>query len=340
MTFWQSIKTGFQNGNIAKWTQAIGMTTFTVGATGAMIHDLNKSSNCCCGGSIFDGMFGSNVFGGLYGGRPMMGGDLFGSNVFGGLYGGSPMMGGDLFGSNVFGGLYGGSPMMGGDLFGGGMFGGFDNYGSQYGQYIAAQAGARDFQIAWAQYQAQQAQMAQSTTQSVVNEKMDNECASKIDDNQSTELGTKFDEGTTALKNDDSYKLCNLDKDNENHYREEISKIGKSYGKLLDTNGDGYISEAEFTAHETKDVSVADKIAKAKIAFKKIDLNKDGKIDWKELSASITTYDLDSKDQFNGAVSKSDFVKWGELAMNQYSNKFDKALQKSYRYLFGSSEED
>lgn len=335
MTIWQSIKTGIQNGNIAKWTQAIGMATFGVGVTGAMIHDLNKNSHCCCSGSIFNGMFGANPFGGMGGYSSMMYG-----NLFGGMGGYSSMMYGNLFGG--FGGY---NPMMswgcGGDTFG--MLNGYNSYASQYGQLIAAQAGARDFEIAWAQYQAQQAQqaqIAQSTTQSVVNEKMNNECAARIAEDQSTELGQKFDDGTTALKDNDSYKLCNLDKNNENHYKEEISKIGKSYGKLLDTDGNGYISEDEFTAHETKDVSDADKIAKAKIAFKKIDLNKDGKIDWKELSAAITTYDLDSNDKFNGVVSKSDYEKWGELAMNQYSNKFDKALQNSYRYLFGSSDEE
>ena len=318
MTIWQSIKIGIQNGNIAKWTQAIGMATMGVGFTGAMIHDLNKNSNCCCGGSIFNGTFGGNFFGGAGGYSSMM-------NPFGSFGAYNPMM------------PWGG----GGDMFG--MLNGYNSYASQYGQFIAAQAGARDFEIAWAQYQAQQAQMAQSTTQSVVNEKMNNECADKIADNQSTELGQKFDDGTTALKDNDSYKFCNLDKNNENHYKEEISKIGKSYGKLLDTDGNGYISEDEFTAHETKDVSDAKKsqsIQDAKIAFKKIDLNKDGKIDWKELSAAITTYDLDNNDKFNGVVSKSDYEKWGELAMNQYSNKFDKALQNSYRYLFGSSDEE
>lgn len=322
MTFWQSIKTGFQNGNIAKWTQAIGMTSFGIGFTGAMIHDLNKSSNCCCGGSIFNGMLGYNS---MMGYNPMM----------------SLGCGGNMFG------MY--NPMMslgcGGNMFG--MFGGYNNYGSQYGQYMAAQAGAMDFQMFWNQYQAQQAQMAQSTTQSVVNEKMDNECASKIAENQSTDLGTKFENGTAALfkENDakDSFKLCNLNKNNEDSYKLEITKIGKSYGKILDKDGDGYISEEEFSAQDTKGLSgtkLSDQLKGAEIAFKKIDLNKDGKIDWKELSAAITTYDLDSEYKYDGKISKSDYNRWLTEAVKETSNKFDKALQKSYRYLFGSSEED
>ncbi len=41
MTFWQSLKNNWYNGNFAKWTQVIGLGAFGVGLTGMVVKNPN-----------------------------------------------------------------------------------------------------------------------------------------------------------------------------------------------------------------------------------------------------------------------------------------------------------
>ena len=54
MTIWQSIRTNFKNGYIAKKTQQLGQTFLQAGMTSAMFDQMTKKS-CGCQGIIFSG---------------------------------------------------------------------------------------------------------------------------------------------------------------------------------------------------------------------------------------------------------------------------------------------
>lgn len=308
MTFWQSIKTGFQNGNIAKWTKAVGTTSFAVGFTGAVIHDMNKGGGCC-GPSIWN-FSGNSCFGGC-------GPDMFNNPL----------------GVMPFGGFYGNS--------------GCYNMGSQQGINMAYQAGYADMSRMMAQYAARQSNTAGSSSSSssglssgskTVNEKMDNEFAGKIDADQDTTLGKAFDDATNSGK---EYKITDNLNNDRAKYKEALSNLGKSYGALLDEDKDGSVSLSEYIAKETKGLSGAQKTEMtqaATTAFNKLDLNKDGKLDWKELSSAIATFDVNSKNQQDGKLDKVDCERWSINLIDSESNIFDKAAQQNYKQLFIDNE--
>ena len=167
MTFWQSIKNGFNNGNIAKWTQVAGQTAFTIGATGALIHGMNNS--CNCQNSIFGG--------GCFGGNNM--------NMFGG-------------GFNMFG-CGGGNWFSPANPYVNPMGIGFPNYQNQmdmlnvqYGNQLAYNWGwQKGMEARLAAQQQQLAQLQQQSPQFLP--KTNNKYAGDISKDQSTELGKSYD---------------------------------------------------------------------------------------------------------------------------------------------------
>lgn len=337
MTFWQSIKNGFNNGNIAKWTQVAGQTAFTIGATGALIHGMNNS--CNCQNSIFGG--------GCFGGNNM--------NMFGG-------------GFNMFG-CGGGNWFSPANPYVNPMGIGFPNYQNQmdmlnvqYGNQLAYNWGwQKGMEARLAAQQQQLAQLQQQSPQFLP--KTNNKYAGDISKDQSTELGKSYDEKAKEMvdekgkavsgKSFDIVKggIKNIgEKGSEERkealkqYKEAVTELGKSYLAEMDgTSGDGngQVTQEEFVEHSLRDLSseaTSDKKQTAKllaqIAFNRIDQNGDGKLDYKELGAVFATLDSDSKGKLDGVITSEEFEKNSEGLHESSNTNFEKLLRKNYNDLY------
>lgn len=279
--------------------KVLGATATTVGFTGAAIHDMKKDSCCSMGSSIFTGWMNNSC---------------------------SPM---DMFS------MMNGCPLDS-------MMGGFN---SMYGANAAYLSGAQAFQQSYMQLVMQNSQLPYQQNNSLINPdinvevsipeaaKVDNKCASAISADQDTELG---DDIATAMHNEDgSFKIKGYTADN---YKQAFSNTGKSYGAVLDTNDDGFVSEEEYINSEIKHVSSdkKDDMKKfAKIAFNKIDINGDGKLDWKELSATLASFDSFEDNKLDGNITNNQFSGMGEYLGTAGENAFDKRVRSMYKKLFG-----
>lgn len=323
MTFWQRIKNGFNNGNIAKWTQVAGQTTFAIGATGALIHGMNNS--CNCQNSIFCGGF--NMFG------------CGGGNWF------SP--------TNPYVNPMGvGLPNYQNQM---------DMLNVQYGNQLAYNWGwQKGMEARLAAQQQQLAQLQQQSPQFLP--KTNNKYAGDISKDQSTELGKSYDEKVKEMvdekgkavsgKSFDIVKggIKNIgEKGSEERkealkqYKEAVTELGKSYLAEMDgTSGDGngQVTQEEFVEHSLRDLSseaTSDKKQTAKlqaqIAFNRIDQNGDGKLDYKELGAVFATLDSDNKER-DGVITSEEFEKNSEGLHEPSNTNFEKLLRKNYNDLY------
>ncbi len=178
-----------------------------------------------------------------------------------------------------------------------------------------------------------------------------------VSNDVTTQKGKEFDEATNNLnsKNAKDVELSSnqLIKDS-NGYTKDLKGIAESYIKHLDTNNDGYINKDEFVEHELKnikeeykaegkDMSSEDeaKLKKSlEAAYAQMDLNKSDKIDWKEMTSTIATFDsagkiLGSKGG-DGKISASDY----KTAQNNLTDgKFGIANKANYKQLFSSDKE-
>lgn len=176
--------------------------------------------------------------------------------------------------------------------------------------------------------------------------------------NQGTEAGQKLDAALDAMtdKNGnviDGKEITFIDfgdktsvEDRKATYKEQISEIGKSYLKNMDKNGDGIVNQEEYIAAELADApadaSAAQKEAMknaAQTAFSKLDQNRDGKLDWKETSSMIQTFDRDVSNgkSIDGKITSDEFAHWAELMQNSDSVEFDNNVRSSYEDLFGGN---
>jgi len=329
-----AFKTGWNNGNLQKGIAATGMAAFGVGMTGAMIHDMKHSS-----GSIFGGC-GCNSFG--MGGMNMFGmNNLFGYSPFG-------MGGMNMFGmNNMFGG--------GMDMFGGmSMLNGMGNpYNTQMGNMMAFQWGqqmAANYQsqgmLGTGFYQQQQLQELDPLEYS-------NETATEDLSSVSTEKGEAFDTNTNALFDENGRVNSDADdveiasgvtngrKGDKETYKTGVSAVAQSYVKNIGGN-DGYIDEAEFIEHEMETLRAqypnADETQLetiARNAFRQMDLNGSGEIDWKEMASSMATYDAAGGNSraLDGKITGSEY----STAVNSIiQGTFGRKNWDNYRTLFGS----
>lgn len=329
MTFWQSIKTGFENGNIAKWTKAIGQATFTAGMTGAMINQMGK--NNCCGGSIF----GGGCFGGSYN-----------MNMFG--------CGGNWFSpANPYV-----NPMMIGMVNPQNQMNAMNvQYGNQLAWNWGYQKGLEIRQNA-----AQQQSQLLSQQSQLFMQKTNNQYAGDISKDQSTEQGKAFDtkakemvdkEGNAVDKK--SFEIVkdglkDVKSADADQYRDAVTELGKSYLAEMDKtsgNSDGKVTLEEFIDHEMKNLPSdapdnkknAAKL-QAQIAFNKIDQNGDGKVDYKELSAVFAALDADSDGKMDGIISSKEFEKNSKGLYEIGNTKFEQLLRKNYNDIFNNKKSD
>lgn len=335
MTFWQRIKNGFNNGNIAKWTQVAGQTTFAIGATGALIHGMNNSCNCQ------DSIFGGNCFGG------------YNMNMFGG-------------GFNMFG--CGGGRFSPANPYVNPMGIGFPNYQNQMDMLNVQYSNQLAYNWGWqkgmeARLAAQQQQLAQLQQQSPqFLPKTNNKYAGDISKDQSTELGKSYDAKAKEMVDKDGKAVSGKSfdivkggiknigekgseerKEALKQYKEAVTELGKSYLAEMDgTSGDGngQVTQEEFVEHSLRDLSseaTSDKKQTAKllaqIAFNRIDQNGDGKLDYKELGAVFATLDSDNKER-DGVITSEEFEKNSEGLHEPSNTNFEKLLRKNYNDLY------
>ena len=132
-------------------------------------------------------------------------------------------------------------------------------------------------------------------------------------------------------------------------YRTAVSNLGKSYLANIDSTGnsDRKVTAEEFVNYELGklDANASDQHktqAKqmALNAFNKIDQNGDGLADWKELAATIATFDTTTdssqtqKASKDSTISVKDFSKWSTLLGQQGTNAFDTTVRNNYKQLF------
>lgn len=328
MTFWDSVKNGINNGQIAKWTKAIGQTTFAIGATGAMIHGMNNS--CYHQRSIFGGGFYSNG---------MMGMGCCNNSWF------NPM---NPYVNPLGAGMPNYSMQM-------------NSMNTQYGNMLAAQWG----QNLSMQYDMQKLLSGQNNNNQFFNlfnnntntqtqlPKTNAKYAGDVDKNQSTDKGEAFDAKSKKMVDKDKavagekfeiIKGGMQTKDAET-YKTAVSDLGKSYVAQIDQasgNSDGKVTLDEFIDHSMKDLksnASEDKKLQAKyqasVAFNKLDQNGDGKLDWKEMSAMMAALDYGSDDKLDGIITSEEYAKNTENLTNTQNTSVDKAVRRTYKQLFG-----
>lgn len=281
---------------------------------------LNSMNHCCSGQSIFG--FGCGSFG--YG---------MGMNCGIGI---TPQMMADPMGFTWLQ-----NPMN--------MYAQNNSYGNmiayQYGLGMGLQAKAQAAAQTAAYPQLQQLQ------------KTNAQYAGDIDANQETESGKAFDQATDAMKDEDKAKDYNIidytEPDNKEkcaeEYRTAVSNLGKSYLANIDSTGnsDRKVTAEEFVNYELGklDANASDQHktqAKqmALNAFNKIDQNGDGLADWKELAATIATFDTTTdsnqtqKASKDSTINVKDFSKWSALLGQQGTNAFDTTVRNNYKQLF------
>lgn len=222
-----------------------------------------------------------------------------------------------------------------------------------YGNMIAAQYGYSLGLQARAEAAAQTAAMQLHQQLPKTNA----EYAGDIDENQETESGKAFNNATNAMSSNENAKDFNIinnytDPNNTaqcaQEYKAAVSNLAKSYVADIDSTGnkDRKVTAEEFVNYELSKLdsnATAEHKAQAKQmalnAFNKIDQNGDGLADWKELAATIATFDT-STDSTNekatkdGTISVNDFSKWSTLLGQQGTNSFDTTVRNSYKQLF------
>ena len=224
---------------------------------------------------------------------------------------------------------------------------------NSYGNMIAYQYGLGMGLQAKAQAAAQTAAYPQLQQL----QKTNAQYAGDIDANQETESGKAFDQATDAMKDEDKAKDYNIidytEPDNKEkcaeEYRTAVSNLGKSYLANIDSTGnsDRKVTAEEFVNYELGklDANASDQHktqAKqmALNAFNKIDQNGDGLADWKELAATIATFDTTTdssqtqKASKDSTISVKDFSKWSTLLGQQGTNAFDTTVRNNYKQLF------
>lgn len=305
MTIGNWFKTNLQNSNFSKLFASFGETAFKAGMTSAAMRAMNQQQS---------------IFGGCHSGR------FYGQqNIFGGGCCNNPM-----------------NSMMYNPLGIGYNYGSdcFSEYNAQMGIQMAQQQGYADGLAIKAQLQAQNANSSSNTTNTTGSSSLPKtnwKAADAIAKDQDKTAGQKLNQATTQILKDQKGSVIIAKgiggADGETKYKEQVSELGKSYGASMDTDGDGYVSLEEYKAAENNQ-------ADAETAFKKMDMNGDGKLDWKELAATLRTLDINSSNKRDGQISYDDLNRWQQSMQAPNSNTFDTAVRKSYQNLFNPDKKD
>ena len=253
--------------------------------------------------------------------------------------------GGNFYGQpNIFGGCCCNSMMY--DPLGIANYSGcndwLSNYNAQMGIQMAQQKGYADGVALRAQIAAAKTNATSQQSGTTPLPKTNWQAADAISSDQDKTAGQKLDQATSQILKNEKGSVTiakGIDgKDGEAKYQEQISELGKSYGASMDTNGDGYVTLDEYKAAENHQG--------AETAFNKIDMNGDGKLDWKELAATLRTIDIspskkpNTPDTRDGKISYEELNKWQQTMVNPDSTTFDTAVRTSYQNLFNPKKKD
>lgn len=285
---------------------------------------------------------------------PCNAGSIFGCGTFGG-YAGFPMGGFSMGGFPMGGYSLGGYPSMA--CYG--QFGMMDPYSSQmaigqaYGQGFALgeQLKAQGTANAFTSFMLPGWQNQFSLNQKL--EPTQNPAAEKFE-NHPTELGKQFEENsknnksTTFVTSEWQAKAEGKEKDAE--YKDFTTNFAKSYIAHMDEtsgNKDNEISKEEYLKYNmaedlTEDATEQEIASYKQIAntsFEKIDQNGDGKIDWKEMSALLSTYDNISG-QRDGKITIEEMSAGFNGITNASSTDMDNKLRNEYTRLFGTTKKE
>ena len=168
-----------------------------------------------------------------------------------------------------------------------------------------------------------------------------------------TALGQIFDENTkngktTQFTTSDWSKMSEgAEKDKK--YTEQASNIAKSYVAYMDQksgNKDNEITLQEYLKHnmdsDLKEDATEEEIKAYKefatTSFNKIDQNRDGKIDWKEMTSLFGTFDAAKDGKRDGQITKDEMEEGFIGLTDPNSTTTDTALKTEYRRLFGSNQ--
>ena len=181
----------------------------------------------------------------------------------------------------------------------------------------------------------------------------------KMEENIKKLLGSKKDlsENTDKEKGvdltGDAWRESVIDGDAQTDakYKELVKKFGKDFIKGIDAkygNGDntldideykkfelGSFDESEFTKDEKDEFNQG-----CQLAFDKLDLNNDQKLDEKEISMLLAAMDRNDQDTENGRITINDYNRISEKLKldkdSQESKDFVSYLRGIYSHLFGT----
>lgn len=310
MTIGNWFKTNIQNGNLSKLFGAFGQTAMNAGMASAAMRQMKRQQS---------------IFGNCWGG--------YGQN-YGGCCNNSMMY--DPLGIMNY---------SGGDWF--------SNYNSQVGIQMAQQMGYSDGLEIAAINQAAKAKAAQQKTGTPISNA---KYAGDIDKNQSTKLGKAFDEASTQIVDKDGKPIKGkeieivkggVDKTDKGaaKYKQAVSELGKSFLAEMDQtsgNNDQQLTIDEYVKYEmshlksdASDKEKAQAKTMAQNAFHNLDINGDGKLDWKELASSMAVLDADSNGKLDGVITSEEYAKNTENLGQANNTTFRQALSKRYQQLFG-----
>ena len=238
--------------------------------------------------------------------------------------------------------------------------GGYNPYLTQMGNQMAFDWGAVTMQQMMAQQQLQANQYSQfninqNVNQNInVNQKIQADFAELDVSKQDTKDGKEFDDATNGLTDEKgnaiSGKKYSFGITDKKDYSEKIQEKAKNYVAHIDKesgNSDGAITLEEYTKHEMAKLpsdATEEQKAQAKkmaeIAFNKLDLTGDNKLDWKEYSAALSTFDQKfGGTELDGTITSEDYSKWSTELGGSTGTKFENAARTNYLSLFKKKEE-
>lgn len=180
----------------------------------------------------------------------------------------------------------------------------------------------------------------------------DNKAAEKFKD-KDTQLGEIFEKHTQEGK-DTSFVLSEWKqeaegKEKDEKYKTYTSNFAKSYLAHMDKksgNQDNEIALDEFIKYNMsvdlkEDATAEEKAAykqAARVAFNKMDQNGDGKVDWKEMAAVMSTYDSVKDGKHDGTITKEEAENASVGLMDPTKTNIDLKFRAEYKRLFGGNE--
>ncbi len=293
----------------------IGKSTLQTGT----FYAASKAINSPCNHSVFGfgGGFGCGSF-------PMTG-------MCGGIFGG---------GYNIGMGMYPGMGMM--SPYSQMAIGQAYGQGFALGEQLKLSAQNGNFNMFNMFNQIPQQQLTQQTQTNPAAEKFTGHSSAageQLEKNMQEGKGTRFVSAEWSSKSE-------ADKNAE--YKTSTINLAKSYITHMDKSGnqDNEITREEFANYNIKtdlpenatETEKTNAKLTSDVAFQKIDLNGDGKIDWKEMSAVLAAYDSASNGTADGIITREEMENTVDKLTDYTNTSLKQTIQTQYNRLFGNNQ--